>query len=139
MAQSRRVGNRLWELSFLGQLYSFVAAGEWDEALAMFAELPIDEWEQTRVAFGVVPLVLATVGVNRGTVADTQPVVERFQAMEASADIQEQSTYCSAHSRLALAQGDFELALTLAERAFSAHASLGVAAEQVKEGFVDRR
>ena len=48
LAQSRRVGNRYWELSFLGQLYPFFAAGEWDEALAMFGELPLDEWEQSR-------------------------------------------------------------------------------------------
>ena len=136
LAQSRRVGNRYWELAFLGQLYPFLASGAWDEALAMFAELPLDEWEQSRVAFGVGPFVQATVGAHRGTLDDTRRIVDRFQAMGASSDVQEQSAYQCAQARFSLARGDLREALDTAERALSAHTELGVAAEQVKEAFV---
>jgi len=135
-AQSRRVGIRFWEFSFLGQLYPFLATGEWDEALAMFAELPIDDWEQTRVAFGVGPLVKATIGSHRGSLEETRGTVDRFQAMEQSSDIQEVSAYQCARARLLLAEGDLREALDLAVRSFSVHSELGISAEQVKEAFV---
>ena len=80
LAQSRRVGSRYWELSFLGQVYSFIAAGEWDEAIAMTAELPVDEWEQVRAAFSGAPFVQATIGVHRGTVDEARRFVDRFRA-----------------------------------------------------------
>ena len=136
LAQSRRVGNRYWELSFLGQVYPFVAAGEWDEALAMFAELPTDEWEQSRVAFTCGPFVQATVGAHRGTLDDGRRIVDQFQTMGASADVQERSAYQCAEARLLLAEGDFDDALDTAEQAFSVNTYMGFAAETVKEAFV---
>jgi predicted ATPase/class 3 adenylate cyclase len=136
LAQTRRVGNRYWELSFLGQVYAFLASGEWDEAIAMCAELPIDEWEQVRAAFSGTPLLYATVGVYRGTTKEARAVVARFQAMESSADLQEQSAYQCANARLLLAEGDAEQALAVAEQAFAEHANLGFAAETVKEAIV---
>ena len=136
LAQTRRVGIRYWELSFLGQIYAFLASGEWDEALAMCAELPIDEWEQVRAAFSGSPLLHATVGVHRGTTAEARRVVARFEAMETSADLQEQSAYQCANARLLLSEGDARQALVIAEQAFAEHANLGFAAETVKEAVV---
>jgi tetratricopeptide (TPR) repeat protein len=136
LAQSRRVGNRYWELSFLGQSYPLVASGDWDEALSMFAELPVDEWEQTRAAFSGAPFLQASVGAHRGMLDDARRIVEQFVAMAVSADRQEQSAYHSAEARLSLASGDPREALRLAELAFSANSNLGFAAEQVKEAFV---
>ena len=136
LAQTRRVGNRYWELSFLGQVYAFVASGAWDEALAMCGELPIDEWEQVRAAFTGTPGVHATFGVHRGTVEEARRVVDRFRAMESSADLQEQSAYHCANARLLLAEGDARQALAIAEQAFAEHANLGFAAETVKEAIV---
>ena len=136
LAQSRRVGSRYWELAFLGQVYPFVASGAWDEALAMFAELPADEWEQSRQAFSGGPFLQATVGAHRGNLNDARRIVDRFQAMEASADVQESGAYQCAHARLLLAQGDPAEALETAEHAFSLNADFGFAAETVKESFV---
>ncbi len=136
LAQSRRVGSRYWELSFLGQVYSFIAAGEWDEASAMTAELPVDEWEQVRAAFSGAPFVQATIGVHRGTVDEARRFVDRFQSMGSSADLQEQSAYQCAQARVLLAEGDARMALATAEHAFSEHFNLGFAAETVKEAFV---
>jgi class 3 adenylate cyclase/predicted ATPase len=136
LAQARRVGNRYWELSFLGQLYSFLALGEWDEALAMFAALPADEWEQTRAAFSVTPLVLATINGSRGETDSLQPLLNEFAAMETSGDEQERSAFKCALARALLVTGDPEAALRHAEEAFASREHFGVSAEQVKESFV---
>jgi hypothetical protein len=102
----------------------------------MFAELPIDEWEQTRVAFGVGPFIRATIGAHRGTIEETKSILDRFKVMEASSDVQERSSYQCARARFSFAQGDIREALELAEHAFAAHAELGFGAEQVKEALV---
>jgi tetratricopeptide (TPR) repeat protein len=136
LAHARRVGNGYWELSLLGQLYPFLALGEWDEALQMFAALPAEEWQQQRVAFGATPLVLATVGVHRGETDELIRTLEDFAPMETSADEQERSAYKCALARVAFARGDHERALRDAEEAFASRANFGYAAEQVKEAFV---
>ena len=135
LAQSRRVGNR-WEMAFLGQIYPFFATGEWDEALAMVAELPIDEWDQAREAFSGVPFLQATVGAHRGTLEEARSIVERLKTMGASADVQELSSYRCAQARLQLTDGDHGQALDTAERALSGNVDVGFAAEAVKEAFV---
>ena len=135
LAQSRRVGNR-WEMAFLGQIYPFFATGEWDEALAMVAELPIDEWDQAREAFSGVPFLQVTVGAHRGTLEEARSIVERLKTMGASADVQELSSYRCAQARLQLTDGDHGQALDTAERALSGNVDVGFAAEAVKEAFV---
>jgi tetratricopeptide (TPR) repeat protein len=136
LAQSRRVGNRYWELGFLGQAYPLLATGEWDEVLAMSAELPTDEWEQSRQAFSVAPMLQATIGAHRGTLDDARLMVDQFQTMEASADVQERSAYQCARAQILLAEGVFREALETAELAFNTHAELGLGSESVKEAFV---
>ena len=100
LAQSRRVGSRYWEMSFLGQIYPFQASGAWDEALEMCAELPLDEWEQSRQAFSSTPLLQAFIGVQRGTPDEATRILDLFQAMEVSADVQERTAYQGALARL---------------------------------------
>ena len=137
LAQSRRVGSRYWELSFLGQVYPFVASGEWDEALAMFAELPIDEWEQVRAAFSGGPFVHATIGVHRGTrgrgEAHRRPVPGHGDVRRPPGAV---GVPVRAGARSCSPRVTRRLALAIAERAFAEHANLGFAAETVKEAFV---
>jgi tetratricopeptide (TPR) repeat protein len=136
LAQARRVGNRYWELSLLGQLYSFFALGEWDEALAMMAALPLDEWEQVRAAFTGFLMIHGAIHSNRGRLDDVAQTLKRFEPMAASADVQERASYESGLARLLLAQGQPREALEAAERAFDTRAYFGYGAEMVKEGFV---
>jgi len=136
LAQARRVGNRSWELSLLGQLYPFLALGEWDEALAMIGLMPHDDWEQVRQAFAGVPMIYATIGSHRGGLEGVAEALDRFETMATSADVQERAAYNSALARFLLAQGRPLEALDAAERALEARAHLGFAAESVKEGFV---
>jgi tetratricopeptide (TPR) repeat protein len=135
LAQARRVGNRYWELSFLGQLYPFLSLGEWDEALSMFAELPADEWAGSRQAFSVGPLINATVLGHRGHLEQLEQVLDRFEEMGRSGDEQERSAYRSGLARFHLANGSLVEALALAEEAFASHGHFGFGAEQIKEAY----
>ena len=94
LAHARRVGNRYWELSFLGQLYPFIALGEWDEALAMFEELPLEEWTGSRQAYSVDaahPGNHATASAASWTSCGL--LLDRFAPMDRSGDEQERSSY----------------------------------------------
>jgi tetratricopeptide (TPR) repeat protein len=133
--QARRVGNRYWEISFLGQLYPFLTLGEWDEALAMCAQLPIDDWASFRQAFATMPLVEATVLGNRGEVDRVHGMLARFEDMSSSGDEQERSAYRSGLARFQLTSGNLREALAAAEDAFASHVHFGFGAEQIKEAF----
>jgi class 3 adenylate cyclase/predicted ATPase len=135
LAQARRVGNRYWEISFLGQLYPFLALGEWDEALAMAAQLPLDDWASFRQAFATVPLIEATVLGHRGEVDRVRGMLARFEDMSTSGDEQERSAYRSGLARFHLASGNLEEALAAAEDALASHVHFGFGAEQIKEAF----
>jgi tetratricopeptide (TPR) repeat protein len=135
LAHARRVGNRFWELSFLGQLYPFLSLGEWDEALAMFAELPADEWAGNRQAFSVGPLVQATVLGNRGRFDELERLLTGFAEMDRSGDEQERSAYRSGVARFHLTSGRLAEAMAAAEMAFASRDHFGLGAEQIKEAF----
>ena len=135
LGHARRVGNRYWELSFLGQLYPFLSLGEWDEAISMFAQLPIDDWAESRQAFSVGPLVQATVLGDRGQLEELERLLARFEQMGQSGDEQERSAYRSGVARFRLASGNLVEALAMAEEAFASHEHFGLGAEQIKEAF----
>jgi class 3 adenylate cyclase/predicted ATPase len=135
LAQARRVGTRYWELSFLGQLYAFLALGEWEETLALYGQLPLDDWAASRQGFSAVPLVLATIFGNRGQLDDLERLLDRFEEMATSGDEQERSSYHSGVARFHLLRGDVGQALAVAEEAFASRATFGLGAEQIKEAF----
>ena len=133
---ARRVGNRYWEYSLLGNLYPFFALGQWDEVLAMTAELPEKYWAGYRIAFyGALGSGLQ-VNVQRGATAEAARVLDMLHELETSADVQEQGCYLLGSSRLALARGDAGLALQLAVSAWEKWPMNGLGNEVVKEPFV---
>ena len=136
LVRARRVGNRYWELSFLGQTYPFLALGEWDEVSEMIDSLPSDEWETNRHAFGAVLFTYATIWVHRGRPDDVTRILEQFAAMATSADIQERASFEVGRARLLLAQDRPAEALSAAEHAFGEREELGIVHESVKEAFV---
>ena len=135
LAYARRVGNRYWELAFLGQLYAFVVLGAWDEALELFGQLPIDDWAESRQAFSGGPLFTAVILGNRGRLDEVEQLLARFADMGDSGDEQERSGYRAGAAWLELFKGNDANALALAEDAFASHIHFGFGAEQIKEAF----
>ncbi len=136
LAQARRTGNRYWEWSLLGQLYSFFAEGEWDEAREMIEAMPEEEWSRARLAFGGVPQIGTMIAVHRGDLPEAARLVGLFSALATSADGSERSGYECGQAVLALADGRAAEALRFAENAMGASATFGISGEPIKEAFV---
>jgi tetratricopeptide (TPR) repeat protein len=133
---ARRVGNRYWEWSFMAQMYPPFALGDWDEVVAMRAQLPEDDWTQARIAFiGVLTCWLPT-QVHRGHVEEAGALLATFGGeFETSADVQERLAYAFGTACVLLAQGRPAEALVAAEAAMDARAAIGISNEVIKESF----
>jgi predicted ATPase/class 3 adenylate cyclase len=136
LAHARKVGDRYWEWSFLGFGYPFYALGVWDEVIAMWDELPHEDWTRARLAYGTVLCSAVPVHVHRGRLDDARRMVESVGEFEHSADVQERSYYGSARAHLLLAEGELAEALRVSEGVFANRDALGVGADAIKEAFV---
>jgi class 3 adenylate cyclase/predicted ATPase len=136
VALARRVGNRYWEWSLLGQVYPLFALGRWDDLLASIAELPQEKWFEARQAFGTTVSVGAVVNAHRGNLEEAGRIVTLFEAMGHSADVQERASYACGRAVLVQAQGNSADALRLANDALEAARAMGYTQEYVKEAFV---
>jgi predicted ATPase/class 3 adenylate cyclase len=135
LAHARKVGSRYWEWSFLGYGYPFYALGSWDEVLAMWDELPHEDWTRARLAYGTVLCSAVPVCVHRGRLDEAKRMVDTVAEFEHSADVQERSYYGFAKAQILLAEGHRADALRIAEAVFAARDALGVASDAVKESF----
>ena len=136
LALARRVGNRVWEWAFLGQVYPLFALGRWDEAQAMVSELPEERWSELRQSWPGSLQVSATVGAHRGRLEQAERIVRLCAEMEGSADVQERSSYAAGKANLLLMSGNAPEALRAAEVAFEARTVMGITQEYLKQAFV---
>jgi predicted ATPase/class 3 adenylate cyclase len=136
LALARRVGNRYWEMAFLGLSYPLFALGDWDEVLARQNELSGEDWLQSRLAFATLLTAVVPVKVHRGRLDEAVHDVDRLAELESSADVQERAQHHCAKAKLLFAQGETSEALRFAESALEGRSSMGIAYEAVKEAFV---
>ena len=117
------------------QTYALYMLGRWDEALARLGEIPDEQLGRTTqimsVLTGVVELCL-----HRGDTARARQLLTRYEAMGQSSDLQSAGSYAGAAAAVALADGDPAAALVHAERAIEAGRAFGIAAQDVKQGFL---
>jgi class 3 adenylate cyclase/predicted ATPase len=136
LALARRVGNRYWEWSFLGNTYPLFATGAWDEALEWESELPAENWSQVRIAFYSTLNSTVPIRVQRGLVNEAKEWMERLVNSPASADVQEQTQIQYALALVAAAEGRHGEALKEAESAIETGRAMGLEFEGVKEAIV---
>jgi tetratricopeptide (TPR) repeat protein len=135
LAHARKVGSRYWEWAFLGYGYPFYALGAWDEVLAMWDELPHEDWTRARLAYGTVLLSAVPVCVHRGRLDEAKRMVDAVGEFEHSADVQERYYYGSARAQILLAEGQRAEALRVAEAVFALREAMGIGADAIKEAF----
>ena len=136
LALNRRLGNRSNEWQFLGQVYPHYALGEWDELLALVDDIPLEKVEEHRLAAGGLLLVAPLVHVHRGDVDAAASALAAFPSIDASADVQEISTFATGRAVIDHARGRDPEALGAAREALALLEDTGPAAEQAKEAFV---
>jgi tetratricopeptide (TPR) repeat protein len=133
---ARRVGNRYWEGFFLGQAYPLFLMGAWDDALGTASELPEAEWTEARGAFLALTSFCVAIHVHRGNLEEARRLVDVFEELSSSADVQERAMHACGKSRLLLANGDAAAALPIAETAFATREEMGITHEAAKESYL---
>jgi class 3 adenylate cyclase len=108
---ARRVGDRVWEETFLyGPLSALVLLGEWDEALARGAGVEVEGLAS--VSTLLVPLVL--VDCARGNFAGARSRMEADPTLKSSEDPQTRLAYAFAQAHVLRAEGRLSEALAVA-------------------------
>ena len=136
LVHARRVGNRQWEWSFLGQLYPLYALGEWDEALEMIGQLPEDRWTEARQAFSPVFPIGSMIHLYRGDLDEARRLATVYDILADSADVQERATYAGSMARIFLVEGDPAEATKAAAFPLELRETMGNRQEYVKEAWV---
>ncbi len=134
LALARRVGNRVWEWNFIGELsYVQWVLGEWDQTLAEVETIPEPSMPEASAAIlASLPQML----VARGHPADAKRIVPFFVRYESGADRESRSAYHSARAGVARAAGRYGEALEAGRTAFADWDAVGTGSQGVKEGFV---
>jgi class 3 adenylate cyclase/tetratricopeptide (TPR) repeat protein len=136
LALARRVGNRIWEWSFLAQTYPLLILGEWDEVLDMTGSLSDEAVTQARVAMTAFLAQVPIIHVNRGRLDQARAAHGRFPEAVEGDDVQERAEYAVGSAAIALAEGRAADALSSAKQAFEVRRQLGVGAQSPREAFI---
>jgi class 3 adenylate cyclase/predicted ATPase len=136
LAHARKVGNRAWEWTALTFGYPFYALGEWDEALAMRADVPEGSRSQVRVTAESALISAVPIAVHRGRLEDARRMVNDADELASSADVQDRAIYWFNSATVLLGSGNAAKALASAEAAFDHRESLPAGQEVIKESFV---
>jgi len=137
LAFARRVGNRLWEWNFLSQVYPLYCLGQWDEALALMAELPKENFSQVRIAFIGFAHVVPAISVHRGDLDEARRALELVAELGTSSDVQDLSCFAVGRARLLRAEGRHAEALAAAEEALHGRGALSLGHEAIKEAMAE--
>lgn len=110
LALARKRGDRVWEWRMLiGLVESLYILGEWDEALARFAEIP----EEAHVGsmLSSIASTVARIQVDRGNLAEAERVFEPTEAVE-TVEVQQRAG--SEYARAVVRRGERRYAEALA-------------------------
>ena len=137
LALARRVGNRFWEWSLLGQLYSLYALGDWDDLIERAESLPTERLKDLRAVFAGFMVSIPKVRLARGDLEGATLAAASFsEDVSKSDDVQEQSMWFCGQAAIANARGDHTAALRAAESALSVP-DIGLASEGSKESIIE--
>ena len=137
LSYARRIGNPFWEWAFLGFIYPWYLAGDWDEVIARVDGLPQDDWRRVRLAYATLITSIVPALVHRGEIERAQELSRRCVAeLVSSADKQERAQGRLAEAALFSVQGRYADALASAELAFENRHDLGIRLEPIRESFV---
>jgi class 3 adenylate cyclase/predicted ATPase len=136
---ARRLGNRQWELNFLGrQALNAWLLGDWDEAMALAQPL-LDpaNWQASSFALSRALPALAHLHVNRGLIGDAEKVVALREHAAYSAGLIERADYYTAMAMVARARGDLDTARHARDELLLIVERMGVFHESTRESMAE--
>jgi class 3 adenylate cyclase/tetratricopeptide (TPR) repeat protein len=136
LALARRLGNRDWEWRFLGQVYCQLLAGEWDTALEMVNQIPVEKVPEARLAASAFLLIVPVIQIARGDIAGAEEAFAIFPDVESSADLQESATQAAGRAVLHRARGEAREALDAAREVLANWADVGTSSEPGRESIL---
>jgi tetratricopeptide (TPR) repeat protein len=133
IALARRVGDRQWEQVLLGERsWSLALTGHWEEALASLNQVPEGRLVELNPTF---LLALPEPLVAQGRLEDARHLVSLHARHEASADVQQRTSYRAAEAVVLAAEGKERQALAAAEEVLTAIVESRPADQAVKVAF----
>jgi predicted ATPase/class 3 adenylate cyclase len=133
IAYARRVGDRNWEHTLLGELsWSLVLTGRWPEALSLLSHVPAERLVELTSTFLI---TLPEPLVAQGRLDDARHLLSLHARHETATDIQQRTGYRVAEAVLLHAEGKERQALAAAEEVLAELVEIRPADQQVKVAF----
>jgi tetratricopeptide (TPR) repeat protein len=133
IAFARRVGDRAFEHRLLGELsWPLALTGRWPEALALLEQVSEERLVESTIGF---LLALPEPLVAQGRLDDARHLLSLYARYEASADVQERSSYRAAEAVVLGGEGKDRQALAAAEEVLTAIVGVRPADQAVKVAF----
>ncbi|HEY2788741.1 MAG TPA: AAA family ATPase, partial [Gaiellales bacterium] len=135
-ALARAVGSRPHEWFALSEsTYPLYMLGRWDEAMAMYHELPEEMLPTGGTLLSPLSSILE-IHVHRGDVAEARRLLGIYIRLEHSADVQEQAGYAAANACVQFAEGRYAEAVESGLRTIEFGTTLGLDGQDAKMGFM---
>jgi class 3 adenylate cyclase/tetratricopeptide (TPR) repeat protein len=133
---ARRIGSRNRELFMLAETsYALAMSGRWEEALAMYAEMPEDQLRANTALSSVLSGVLEIL-VHQGRVEEARSLFALPEYFLRSAELQDRAIYAGARAVLLHAEGRFREAFEAGAEAATYAVDLAAGQQGVKQGLV---
>ena len=134
IAFARRVGDRNWEASLVGELsWSLALTGRWAEATSLLDQVPAERL--AGLTGGPFLLSLPEPAVAQGRLEDARRLLFHHAAFEASTDFQRRTGYRAAHAVVLNADGKERQALASAQEVLAELLESQPMGQQVKVAF----
>ncbi|HKV66526.1 MAG TPA: tetratricopeptide repeat protein, partial [Gaiellales bacterium] len=136
LALARMVGSRPHEWFAQSEsTYALFMLGRWDEAMAVFHELPEEHLPTGGTLLSPLSSILE-IHVHRGDLPAARRLLGIYARLEDSADVQERAAWAAASACVMHAEGRHAEAVALGEKTIELGETLGIDGQDAKMGFM---
>ena len=133
---ARRIGSRNRELFILAETsYALAISGRWEEALAIYQELPEDQLRTNAGLSSVLSGVLEVL-IHQGCIEESRSLLALPEYFRDVPELQDRAIHAGARAALLYAEGRHEEAFEAGAEAAGYAADLGAGQQGVKQGLV---
>ncbi|HJT38297.1 MAG TPA: adenylate/guanylate cyclase domain-containing protein [Actinomycetota bacterium] len=133
-----RIGAERFRWAYVGNaIYPLFLTGEWDDAFARIATIPMESGEFLVSSGTMSPFSIVNLLVARGRIQEAQDQLGVFAHLERSTDLQDQGSIEGARAVVARATGDPRSAMGHAIKVMEGLPVFGIGQDFIRESFVE--